>query len=452
MPASPWLQTLDDRLAVQLIQGAALTMAATTAAPPGVAVQLRSTTAHLFRPATTDSEMLVARARALNVSRTFSVNEVLVEDASGRLLSHATGASVFRWTSPDQVSAAPLVTEQPIEVPSYPTPDPYLRPFPPEVRTMPAEMWEQYDGPTIARMYAAGELPQAPIMALFRTRVLEWDDGRVQFVLPATEWLAGEDRAVAPSVLAMLANFGLGGPTALKAERRRLQVGIVDDTVSFYRSVPCDGQELMGRGWVTHRPGDFIVTSTEITESDGTLVAVGHRTSVFLEPRPAPGPRSQRSLLTILFTDLVDSTRKAEHSGDEQWSQLLARHHELARRQFEIHHGREVKTTGDGFLATFDVPTRAVQCARAIRDGVRRLGLELRAGIHTGECEVGGGDVAGLAVHVASRVQSEAAPGEILVTSVVRDLMAGSGLRLLDRGEHALKGLDGTWALFAVEG
>jgi class 3 adenylate cyclase len=124
----------------------------------------------------------------------------------------------------------------------------------------------------------------------------------------------------------------------------------------------------------------------------------------------------------------------------------------LARRQLEIHGGREVKTTGDGFLATFESPTRAMQCARAIRDGVRRLGLELRAGIHVGECEVGGGDVAGLAVHVASRVQSAAEPGEILVSSTVRDLTAGSGFRLIDRGAHELKGLEGKWMLFAVEG
>jgi class 3 adenylate cyclase len=123
----------------------------------------------------------------------------------------------------------------------------------------------------------------------------------------------------------------------------------------------------------------------------------------------------------------------------------------VVRRQLELFKGREVKTTGDGFLATFDSPTRAVQCARAVRDGVKRLGLEIRAGIHTGECEVGGGDVAGVAVHVAARVQSAAAAGEVFITGVVRDLIAGSGLRTSDRGVHHLKGLDGQWRLFGVE-
>ena len=110
-----------------------------------------------------------------------------------------------------------------------------------------------------------------------------------------------------------------------------------------------------------------------------------------------------------------------------------------------------MKTTGDGFLATFDSPTRAVQCARAIRDAVRRLGLEIRAGIHTGECEMASGDVAGVAVHVTSRVQSAANAGEVLVSGVVRDLVSGSGLRTTDRGIHQLKGLGGQWPLFAVE-
>jgi class 3 adenylate cyclase len=155
--------------------------------------------------------------------------------------------------------------------------------------------------------------------------------------------------------------------------------------------------------------------------------------------------------LTVLFTDLVGSTQRAEQLGDSRWGGLLDEHNAVIRRQLELHKGREVKMTGDGFLATFDSPTRAVQCARAIQDAVERLGLEIRAGIHTGECEAVGGDVAGIAVHVASRVQSAAQPGEILVSSTVRDLIAGSGLRLDDRGIHELKGLDGKWTLFAVE-
>ena len=155
-------------------------------------------------------------------------------------------------------------------------------------------------------------------------------------------------------------------------------------------------------------------------------------------------------LLTVLFTDLVGSTERAGQEGDANWRAVLEDHHAIVRRQIELHAGREVKTTGDGFLATFDSPSRAVHCARAIKSGLAKLGLDLRAGVHTGECELMGADVAGLAVHVASRVESAAEPGEILVSNTVRDLAAGSGLDFIDRGAHELKGISGTWQLFAV--
>jgi class 3 adenylate cyclase len=312
-------------------------------------------------------------------------------------------------------------------------------------------MWDEHDGPTIVRMYAAGELPEMPIAALLQLRILDWDEGRFQAAMPATQWLRGESGGVAPGVLALLANAALGGTTAIKLDRRRRQVGVVDDTVSFYREIPCDGRNVVTTATITHRPPDFVVSSVMITDDDGNLVSVGHRTSVFLDVRPRPASKTERLLLTVLFTDLVDSTRTASELGDERWSKLLEEHHHLARRQFEIHGGREVKTTGDGFLATFDSPTRAIRCARAIREAIRGLGLDLRAGIHTGECEVGGGDVAGLAVHVAARLQSAAQPGDILVSSTVRDLAAGSGIGLADRGEQEFKGLDGKWPVFAVD-
>jgi class 3 adenylate cyclase len=153
----------------------------------------------------------------------------------------------------------------------------------------------------------------------------------------------------------------------------------------------------------------------------------------------------------VLFTDIVGSTEHAERLGDTKWREVLDEHHALVRRQLQAYKGREVKTTGDGFLMAFDSPARAVQCARAIRDAVARLGLEIRAGLHSGECEVVGSDLAGIAVHVASRVQAAAGPGEVLVSSTVRDLVAGSGLRFTDRGHHTLKGLEGEWHLLGVE-
>ena len=175
-----------------------------------------------------------------------------------------------------------------------------------------------------------------------------------------------------------------------------------------------------------------------------------HGTLQLRERRTRQRSPSNRVLLTVLFTDLVGSTERAGEEGDANWRDMLEDHHAIVRRQIELHTGREVKTTGDGFLATFDSPSRAVQCARAIKTGLVKLGLEIRAGVHTGECELIGADVAGLAVHVASRVQSTAEPGEILVSSTVRDLAAGSGLDFLDRGTHELKGVSGAWQLFAV--
>jgi class 3 adenylate cyclase len=157
-----------------------------------------------------------------------------------------------------------------------------------------------------------------------------------------------------------------------------------------------------------------------------------------------------RVLATVLFTDIVGSTEKATELGDSQWRSLLQRHHEAVRRVLERYRGREVGTAGDGFVATFDGPARAVRAAAAAREAVRALGLEVRAGVHTGEVEIVGDDVAGIAVHTGARVAAMAGPGEVLVSSTVKDLVAGSGLEFEERGEHELKGVPGTWRLYAV--
>ena len=164
--------------------------------------------------------------------------------------------------------------------------------------------------------------------------------------------------------------------------------------------------------------------------------------------RPAPEPR--RVLLTVLFTDIVGSTERAAQLGDVRWQGLLDDHNRVVRRQLERFGGNEVKVIGDGFLATFDGPARAVRCAIAIRDDVKDLGLEIRAGIHIGEIEVLPDDIAGLAVHLGARVSALAGPGEVLVSSTVKDLVVGSGIVFDDRGSHFLKGVPGEWRLFAV--
>jgi class 3 adenylate cyclase len=157
-----------------------------------------------------------------------------------------------------------------------------------------------------------------------------------------------------------------------------------------------------------------------------------------------------RVLATVLFTDIVDSTRRAAEMGDRNWHALLDAHDAVVRSQLNRFRGREVNTSGDGFLAMFDGPQRAIRCAMSIRDAVQALGVEVRAGLHTGECEVRGDDIGGIAVHIGARVSALAGPNEVLVSSTLRDLVIGSGLDFEDRGAHELKGVPGEWRLFAV--
>jgi class 3 adenylate cyclase len=164
----------------------------------------------------------------------------------------------------------------------------------------------------------------------------------------------------------------------------------------------------------------------------------------------APPEVPDSVLATVLFTDIVGSTERAAELGDRNWRELLERHHVLVRRELARYRGDEKDTAGDGFFATFDGPARAIRCAQAVVDGVRDLGLEVRAGVHTGECEVHEGKVAGLAVVIGSRVAAAAQGGEVLVSQTVKDLVAGAGVDFEDRGERELKGVPGTWRVYAV--
>jgi class 3 adenylate cyclase len=157
-----------------------------------------------------------------------------------------------------------------------------------------------------------------------------------------------------------------------------------------------------------------------------------------------------RVLATILITDIVNSTATAATLGDLRWRAVLAAHHALVREALPRFRGREVRTTGDGFFAAFDTPTLAIECARTIVDGVFRIGVEIRAGVHSGECELVGQALEGLAVHIAARIEALAEPGEVLVSSTVKELVTGSGIDFVDRGSHTFKGVPGEWRLFAV--
>jgi class 3 adenylate cyclase len=161
---------------------------------------------------------------------------------------------------------------------------------------------------------------------------------------------------------------------------------------------------------------------------------------------------TDRLLATVLFTDIAGSTERVAELGDSAWRALLERHDALVHEQVERHRGRLVKSLGDGVLATFDGPSRAISSAIAIRNGVRNLDLDIRAGLHTGECELlADDDIGGLAVHIGARISSLAQPGEVLVSSTVRDLIVGSGWTLIDRGDQELKGIPRPWRIFAVQ-
>jgi DNA-binding NarL/FixJ family response regulator len=182
---------------------------------------------------------------------------------------------------------------------------------------------------------------------------------------------------------------------------------------------------------------------------DITRRLIGAVTAKDADPFPSvAGP--DRILATVMFSDIVSSTERAAEIGDRNWRDVLDRHDELVRNLLDEHGGREIKTTGDGFLALFDAPTRAIRCALAIRDELRALGIDVRIGLHSGEVELRGNDVGGIAVNIGSRVAGVGSAGEVVVSSTVRDLAKGSGIGFEDRGEHELKGVPDRWRLFAV--
>jgi DNA-binding NarL/FixJ family response regulator len=162
------------------------------------------------------------------------------------------------------------------------------------------------------------------------------------------------------------------------------------------------------------------------------------------------GSSADRILSTVMFSDMVSSTERAAEIGDRRWRDVLDRHDELVRRLIGEHGGREIKTTGDGFLALFDAPARAIRCAMSIRDELRAVGVEVRIGLHSGEVELRGNDVGGIAVNIGARVAASGSAGDVVVSSTVRDLVAGSGIEFDDRGQHPLKGVPDAWRLFAV--
>jgi pimeloyl-ACP methyl ester carboxylesterase len=253
-------------------------------------------------------------------------------------------------------------------------------------------------------------------------------------------------------------------------ERMAASPGMARACVQAWREVDLTGvlPAITAPTLVLHRTGDFFpigearylaehIAGARFAEVPGSdhLPWLGDTGSILAEIEEfltgeRHEVRADRILATVLFTDVVGSTKRAAEVGDEAWRDLRERHDALVRKQLAYFRGREVKSMGDGFLATFDGPARAVRCARSIVRLMPELGIEVRAGVHTGECDVTGDDIGGIAVHIGARVGALAAAGEVLVSSTVRDLVVGSGLVFDDRGLHELKGVPGEWALSAA--
>jgi class 3 adenylate cyclase len=263
------------------------------------------------------------------------------------------------------------------------------------------------------------------------------------------QWFGRLERASASpgGILALMrANYGI--------DVRHVLPTIQAPTLILHRvgdrAVPVEA----GRYLAQHIPGAKYV---ELSGDDHLLQAFDQETLDLMIDETEEfltgerhGPEPDRLLVTVLFTDIVSSTERAVAVGDRRWRELLDGYVGVARRQLERFRGREVDVAGDGLFAIFDGPARAIRCACAIRDAVQPLGLEVRAGLHTGECQVAGAKVSGVAVHTGARIAAAARPQEVLVSRTVRDLVAGSGILFDDRGSHALKGVPGDWQLFAV--
>jgi class 3 adenylate cyclase len=376
----------------------------------------------------------------------FVSTAVDLEDPVGRLVGFA--ASQWRVRRVDPPPPAAPASMEPTDNASYATPDPPDRPA---VGGIPSpQMQARYSGLELTRMIKAGELPPIPLMNTFGASWTDVEEGSNFVTIPASEWFCSSSRNLDAAAIESLLNIATT-TAAFTTLAPGQSIAGLEQSTRFLRPVAADGRELRARGRVTYRSGNLCIADGEAVDADGNTFAVQSVTYALLEPSDRRRGEPERILATLLFTDVVDSTGHAERMGDAAWRSLLDDHHALVRQELGAHRGREVNTAGDGFLARFESPAQAIRCAKAIRDGVKRLHLEVRAGVHTGECEIHGTDLAGIALHVASRIVGLAGPSEILVSQTVRDLAAGSGLRFATRGSHALKGADGEYNIFAVE-
>ena len=450
MPATEASITGNGQLEVVPLMAGALEIACTTPLQPGEVADPLLFAINPFRPARAQPGNLLARARILNTSRLFVFAEVQLEDPEGRHLAQGTMQAAIRRVEPPPPPPPDPLT--PVEEPVYQTPDPYLRSY----RTdLASAAWEQRDGLEIMREYVAGlraGTVSDPITVLYGLMFEEVDEGRTVATIPASEWFCAIDQTVSPAVLAGFADLA-GWSSAMTLHRVGSSLVGLDGNTRFLRPVTSDGRRLRAESRTIEQVPNRFLGETRIFDADGQIVAL-HTGSMARLDSSQRAPRRQkeqkRVLATLLFTDIVDSTAHAERLGDAAWRALLEEQRVAVRREVSRYNGTELDSAGDGFFVRFDSPGSAIAAARAARTAAGKLGIEIRAGVHTGECEVDGSKLAGMAVHVAARIQGKAEPAEILVSSTVKDLAVGGGLRFGDRGEHTLKGVPDPWHLYTV--
>jgi uncharacterized protein (TIGR00369 family) len=453
MPASAWWQSAAGVFlagTTAFVANLALASSVLTSAPAGMGVTTTELSVSFLRAATVRSQTIIGRGRLIHATRSLGLAEATLEDARGRLLGHSSSRSVLYRADPEILAARRLP-----EAHTSDLAEPYLREVEGEIFGQ--EYWDTTAGLTVMQQFQDEKfLP--PCFRLLGVRGVEAREGTMTVAMAASGWLCNGFGVVYSGAVAYLADVAitLAAGTTVPAATG---FSTIDLKLYLLRPVlPADG-ELIARATVTHRGRTIAIATCEITGPDGALIAQAAGSVLILPARHWVRPvqvadeitaEAGRVLTTVLFTDIVGSTRRAAELGDDRWRQLLAEHHATVRDQIRRFRGREVDTAGDGFLIAFDGAARAVRCAMAVRERLRRIGLEVRAGVHAGECEEVGGQLVGIAVHIGSRVLSIAQPGEVLVSSTVRDLVAGSGIEFDDRGEHALKGIADQWHLYAA--
>ena len=453
MPASPWWQSAAGVFLAgtsAFVANLALASSVLTSAPAGMGVTTTELSVSFLRAATIRSQTIIGRGRLIHATRSLGLAEATLEDARGRLLGHSSSRSVLYRADPEILAARHLPEARASDLA-----EPYLREVEGEIFGQ--EYWDTTAGLTVMQQFR-DEKYLPPCFRLLGMRAVEAREGTMTMAMAASGWLCNGFGVVYSGAVAYLADTAitLAAGTTVPAATA---FSTIDLKLYLLRPVlPADG-ELIAHATVAHRGRTMAIATCQITGPDGALVAQAAGSVLILPGRNWQRPvqvadeitsESGRVLTTILFTDIVGSTQRAAELGDERWGQLLAEHHAIVREQIRRFRGREVDTAGDGFLIAFDGAARAVRCAMAVREHLRRIGLEVRSGVHAGECEESGGKLVGIAVHIGARVLGIAEAGEVLVSSTVRDLVAGSVIEFDDRGNHTLKGIAGRWHLYAA--